>query len=202
MERDNLLYARIDYSYVRRFVRTNEVWKDVVGYEGLYIVSDMGNVKSLTRYFSPEKGRVSYKPRLLKPNFTGGYLSVTLTKELKKVKIYRVHRLVAVAFIPNPHNLSEVNHKKGIKIDNRASALEWATRSENERHAYQELGANHVNGETSKKSTLTNKDIPDILNATGTHEQIAAMYNVGRKCIGNIKNGISWTHITKLKRDK
>lgn len=101
-----------------------EEWKDIKGYEGLYQVSNLGRVRSLSRYV---KHRTIYilKGKLLKQRTRGkGYLAVTLCKN-SKLKHYYVHRLVAEAFIPNPNNLPQVNHKDENKSNNCVDNLEW-----------------------------------------------------------------------------
>ena len=96
-----------------------EIWKDVQGYEGLYQVSNLGRVKGLKRS----------KIRKL-CNDRGGYLCVSLKKQ-GKAKNFKVHRLVAVAFIPNPENKPEVDHINAIKTDNNINNLRWVTAKEN-----------------------------------------------------------------------
>lgn len=94
-----------------------ENWKDIIGFEGKYQVSDCGRVKSLNY------GRMG-KERILKQSCKAGYLSVGLCKR-NKVKWYLVHRLVADAFIPNSSNLPQVNHKDECKTNNVVTNLEW-----------------------------------------------------------------------------
>ena len=103
----------------------NLIWKPVVGYEGLYEVSNTGLIKSLNCY--------NYKePHLLKlGKRPDGYLSVGLSKN-NVTKTKTVHRLVAEAFIPNPNNLEMVNHKDEDKTNNHADNLEWCSRSYNQ----------------------------------------------------------------------
>jgi hypothetical protein len=118
-----------------------EMWKEIIGFEGLYFVSNFGNVKSTERivyypnscYNKNEKG-VIRKERLLRPSPNSRYLSVTLSKD--KSKTYPlIHRLVAIHFIDNPNNLPCVNHIDGDKHNNLFSNLEWCTHSENTKHA-------------------------------------------------------------------
>lgn len=106
-----------------------EIWKDVIGYEGLYKVSNLGNVMNLKRN------------KILKLRKRMGYNSVILYKN-NEPKSQRVHRLVGFAFIPNPFNKPQINHKNGIKDDNRVENLEWVTLSENRQHAY-DTGLQH-----------------------------------------------------------
>lgn len=110
----------------------SERWLWAPGYEGLYMVSSLGRIMGL-----PKK---THKGHLLKLKTTrAGYIHVCLCKGNIK-KDFSVHRLVAMAFIPNKEGKKEVNHINGNRADNRVQNLEWCTRSENERHAYRALG--------------------------------------------------------------
>ena len=114
-----------------------EIWKDIEGYEGIYQVSNLGKVKSLERYCSTHWGRRRVPEKILNPQEKEyGYLCVDLHRDGNS-KSYSIHRLVATAFIPNPEDKPEVNHKDGDTGNNQVSNLEWATGSENVRHALQ-----------------------------------------------------------------
>lgn len=114
-----------------------EIWKQIVGFEGLYEISDLGRIKSLSRVIKRE-GNVTanYKEKIIHGWITDGYRRVTLSKGNDEF-IFKVHRLVATHFIPNPFDKEFVNHKNGIKHDNRKDNLEWATASDNIIHAYE-----------------------------------------------------------------
>lgn len=123
-----------------------EIWKPVSGYEGFYEVSNLGRIKSLRRDVAipnSKLGTVGYRtyPERIKPCVENrrGYYQVTLSKETKH-RTLSVHRLVALAFIPNPDNKPYVNHIDGNKKNNCVSNLEWCTASENNWHASLVLG--------------------------------------------------------------
>ena len=118
-----------------------EEWKPIEGYEGLYEVSNMGRVKSLNY-------RHTGKERILKGGDDGyGYLCVNLCKDGKANK-GKIHRLVAQAFLENPQNLPEVNHKNEDKTDNRVENLEWCTKQYNIEYSQAKavIGINKVSG--------------------------------------------------------
>ena len=114
-----------------------EIWKQIEGFEGFYEVSNLGRIKSLARPRTTKGGGITYMPeRILKQTVDKfGYCKVCLFKG--GVRHYcKPHRLVAKAFIPNLDNKPEINHKDGNKENNSVSNLEWATPTENKRHAY------------------------------------------------------------------
>ena len=104
-----------------------EEWRPVDGYSGMYEVSNLGNVRSVTRVVG--NGRL-IKGQQIRQFERAGYLSARLSKN-HHGKFYLVHRIVARAFVPNPHNLPIINHKDENKLNNRADNLEWCTHSYN-----------------------------------------------------------------------
>lgn len=118
-----------------------ETWKDIVNYEGLYQVSNLGRVKTLDRVREFPNGIIHIVRResLMKLKLTQfGYLTISLYNHShsgRKSKDYFVHKLVLLMFSPNPENKLEGNHKNGIKLNNTLDNLEWCTRTENNRHA-------------------------------------------------------------------
>lgn len=109
-----------------------EVWKDIPGFEGLYQISNLGRVRSLDRY--DRLGRFhAGQIRSAKDNGCG-YLTLPLKRNGVQTMVL-VHRMVAMAFVPNPNGYNNVNHKDGNKQNNRADNLEWCTQSQNIKHA-------------------------------------------------------------------
>lgn len=122
-----------------------EIWKDVVGYEGLYQVSTNGRVRSVGRVNSYGRRQ---KERIRRPTLNkNGYLYVCLRRDSES-KNKLVHRMVAEAFIENPDGLRTVNHKNEVKTDNRADNLEWMSLADNLRYG------THVERATKNKPDM------------------------------------------------
>jgi len=131
-----LTLENIDYVDKNGIART-EKWCPIKGYKNIYEISNLGRVKSLARTASTKR---LIQTKILKQRFNiGGYLVVSL-RSPGRCYVPFVHKLVLAAFVKNPQGKPEGNHKKGIKADNRASELEWVTKSENILHTFQVLG--------------------------------------------------------------
>lgn len=128
-----------------------ENWKDVPGYEGLYQVSNLGRVRSLPHICRGK--RIPGKLRKVHLEQATGYLSVGLSKNGIR-KTITVHRLVALAFVPNPTGEATVNHKNEIKTDNRAENLEWMSLADNLRYG------THVQRATANKPDMRGEKNP------------------------------------------
>lgn len=116
----------------------DEIWIDIVGYEGLYQASNIGRIKSLSRVVNCRGEKVAVrKEKILKYQvINSGYKVATLCIDYNKKNVF-VHRVIAESFVPNLDSKQEVNHINGIKTDNRAENLEWSTSSQNKIHAYE-----------------------------------------------------------------
>ena len=167
-----------------------ECWKDTDGFPN-YQVSNHGRVKN------------NRTGKILKPYQTRGYLRVSIYNESgRKCKL--VHRLVAEAFLPNPHRKPAVNHINGCKTDARVCNLEWVSASENMSHAHSNGLRPKINtqGEKNGFSKLTEAQVIEIkqLLAEGNIKQktIGSQFNVSRETISSIKNGRRWQKVIIL----
>ena len=175
-----------------------EVWKDIEGYEGIYQVSNLGRVRSVDRVVhrtDPRHGKpISFvlKGTIMKPqlNKKTGYLSVHL-KVIEPFKTGLIHRLVGKAFIPNPDNLPEINHKNRFRDDNRAVNLEWCTKDYN------------VNYDGAKQRGAEKRFIKvEQLDLKGNHIQTYNSITEAAKAVNGSTNKISFCCLGKRQKHK
>jgi len=160
-----------------------EIWKDIPNYEGMYQVSNLGRVKSLK--FGKE--------RTLKPGLDGsGYCHIVLCKGGVQKDKY-IHRLVLLTFVGESE--LQVNHKNGVKTDNRLENLEYCTQSENNQHAY-DTGL-RAKGENHHKSKLTEAQARQIKYGHQgiVQKDIAEIYGITQAQVSEIRSGKYWKHI-------
>lgn len=120
-----------------------EIWKDVLGYEGCYKVSNLGRIESLPS--SPKKKNIILKPKIESTN-KGRYKIYSIYLYQKGIrKYFKVHRIVALAFIPNPKNKEQINHLDNNPLNNKVVNLEWATRLENKQWSVKQ-GRHYIGG--------------------------------------------------------
>lgn len=179
---DNIIY------FNNEGVKCEEVWKSIIGFTS-YEISDLGRIKS-------KNYRRTGLSKIRRQGICKGYLHLDLYHN-GKPSYFMTHRLVAEAFIPNPENKPEVNHKKGIKTDNRASELEWNTSSENSQHSF-DSGLRIIPvGELAYNSKLTDKIVLEILSLTSSVSQrkLAKIYGVAHTTIRMIVKRRTWSHL-------
>ncbi len=174
-----------------------EEWKDVVGYEGKYKVSNLGRVISLAR-----KNRT--KDRILPGILSNdGYLMVKLCSAPNPVNKIGIHRIVGIAFLSESRTKEKVfiNHKNGIKTDNRVENLEWCTPRENNLHAFRtglskyvvpKRGSQHGNAVLKECDVLA---IRKLIADNMTDIKIAQKFGVVPSCIHKIRSGKNWGHL-------
>lgn len=160
-----------------------ELWRWVVGYEGLYLVSSHGKIMSVPHAY---KDGLIMKPR----ESSNGYMFVSLFKD-GSYKRMSIHRVVAQAFIPNPEHKEQVNHLDGNKTNNNVSNLEWATCSENMQHKIYTLHKRHGPGKGSKSKLrrFTDDEVRAIRADKRKPSVICLDYGVTRQCISDVQKG-------------
>ena len=173
-----------------------EIWKDVVGYEGRYLVSSEGRIKSLGRWVRNPQGERWLVERILRLSSNGVYKTVHLCKD-NIVKTALVHKLIMEAFVgPVPKN-KEVCHNNGNPVDNNITNLRYGTKSEN---ALDKIKHGYVqpNGSKSGGSKLVENQVYFIKYALDLgikSKALAKQFGVGRQCISDIRNNRTWTQI-------
>lgn len=191
---------------MKDLIFVNEIWKPIIGYEQFYEVSNLGNIKSLRRiaYYrnDPKRGYFK-KEKILKftSNHGSKYKVVKLYDGSAIGKVWLVHRLVALHFVPNYHNLRIVNHIDGDPSNNRSSNLEWCTNSYNTRHAY-ETGLKkpeNYKGSASTSSKLTEKQVINIRLeykvGNTSYPKLAKKYNISPSNVFTIVKRQTWNHV-------
>ena len=167
-----------------------EIWKDILGYEGLYCLSILGRIKSLNYNGT---GRI----QIMKSRIgIVGYRIINFHKD-KKRKTKTIHRLLALHFIPNPENKPEVNHIDGDKSNYLLNNLEWNTRSENHIHSHKMGLEDTRRGSKSNFAKLTEQQVLEIrkIDRTMSQREIGLIYSVKSGTIGDILRRKNWNHI-------
>lgn len=166
-----------------------EIWKTIEGYGGRYSVSNKGNIRT-NAYINTHAiyGTAKHKEKYRQP-LTGarGYLRTVLTDENKKQHYIQIHRLVASAFIPNPLNLPQVNHKDGNKKNNCLENLEWCTNEQNREHAMK-MGLIKKRDQLPH-AKIKSEEIPKIqmmLRLGNSQKKVADFYGVNQQTISKI----------------
>lgn len=176
-----------------------EIWKDISGYEGYYQISNMGRVKSLSRkinYNHPKFSKRSMQEKILSPKITNGYLGINLYIN-KKRRSFLIHRLVAEAFISNPLNFPQVNHKDENKFNNCVDNLEWCTLEYNLLY-----GTGAERSLASRKKPVLKFSLDGVFLEKYPNQSIAAVKNnanqsnISKCCNGHIKSckGFIWKY--------
>jgi DNA-binding MarR family transcriptional regulator len=183
----------------------SEIWKSVKGFEGCYEVSSYGRVRSLDRMILNKNNKYQKaNGRILKGKVNKlGYVEVVLYDKNRKASYPLVHRILTQTFISNPDNKPQVNHKNGVKNDNRLENLEWSTIKENIKHAL-ETRLTKVGSDRSD-SKLTDSQVLEIRELFATKKysfsELGRMFNVDGSGIGRIVKGLKWKHLPVIDYD-
>lgn len=176
-----------------------ELWVPVTGYEQLYEVSSLGRIRSKDR--PPHKLRGNLWGKILSPKKTwSGYLTVCLSDHPKPRRMFLVHRLVAIAFLPNKHQRKCINHKNFNRADNRLCNLEWASHLENSAHAktssWHSRAVSLRSGENARDAVLTWEKVDQLrkMYATGkfSGNELGRIFGVSPRVAHRVLKKQSW----------
>lgn len=168
-----------------------EIWKDIPGYEGFYQASNLGNIKSVERYYVGGCGCRRKVGGIRKPHkMKDGYLHLMLCKNGNK-KHFLVHRLIAITFIPNPNNLPEVNHKDENRQHNSVDNLEWCSSSYNSNYGNRNKRVGLGNGKKVIQSDFEGRIISVYKSASEASRQTGINRNSISGCCRGDKNRLS-----------
>ena len=173
---------------------TEEIWKDIKGYEGLYQVSSEGRVKILDRVTTGKGGRKYHrKERILKYRMThDGYLQVGMSNKDGR-KYLSVHRLVAKAFIKNPENKPQVNHKDEVKTNNCVDNLEWMTAKENCNYGTRNERAGKASGKARSKPVIQYTKDGELVKVWSSTYEVERQRGFSHNSISLVARGIRKT---------
>lgn len=175
--------------------KIEEIWKDLIGYNGQYKISNLGKVVSVNRMIWNHLRFVPRSGKTLKHILLKGYPAVRVSSG-GKTKTPYVHRIIADHFIPNPLSKPEVNHINGNKLDYSLSNLEWCTHKENCIHAHT-TGLCDSRGECSGRAKYTLKQILNLKRCNLTNlKELCIKYSVSVEYAREIRGGRRWAHIT------
>lgn len=176
-----------------------EIWKNIIGFEGLYEISNLGKIKSIKRKCPSKNGLRTVPEKIMKTKLDkDGYEVINLAKNGGKIYI-SIHRLLGIAFIPNPLNLPQINHIDGIKTNNKLENLEWVTEKENIQHAFKTGLSISVKGEKRAFSKLTDekvKEIREIYSKGGISlKKLGILYKVAPETLNRAIHRKTWKHV-------
>ena len=158
-----------------------EIWKDILGYESKYQISNLGRIRN-----------VKSKKLYIIGIDSNGYYRINLYDNLGKYKTYRVHRLLGMAFIPNPNNYPCINHIDGNKLNNDLYNLEWYTYKQNIIHAVQNKLRIAPTKEKHGRALLNIDLVNQIRNNALTLNQAKALCNISKTQYYRVKRGKGW----------
>ncbi len=176
-----------------------EIWKDVPEYEGLYQVSNLGSVRSLTHTKRSSNGKTARaNGKVIKPLEQNGYLNIMLCKDGVR-KRFRLHRLIASAFIPNPHNFPQVNHKDENKKNNNVENLEWCDSKYNNSYGTRLQRYSETMGIRVVQSTLDGDFVKLWKSASEAGRNGYTRENISKCCRGEREtaDGYKWKYVRK-----
>lgn len=164
--------------------------KDIPGYEGRYAATEDGKIWSYPK-------KKLHNGMFLRGRKAGRYWNVMLINVNGKQWYSSVHRLIALAYLPNPKGLPQVNHIDGNPKNNAVSNLEWCTARQNTQHSW-DIGLSKHRGNGHYKTSITEKDVREIkllAERNMTNVAIAKQFGIGKWTVSDILRGVTWKHL-------